>query len=58
MHYADITELALESGYLKSQGRTPHNTMRTRRSVDARDNGESPLIHAAPGVYGLSGRAP
>ena len=58
MHYADTTELVLESGYLKSQGRTPHNTMRTRRSVDVRDNGESPWIHAVPGVFVLSGRAP
>ncbi len=56
LHYSDITELALESGYLKSRGRTPHNTMRARLSVDVRDNEESPFLQAAPGVYGL--RAP
>lgn len=53
MHYSDITEIALESGYLKSAGRTPHNTMRARLSVDVRDNPESPFIQTAPGVYGL-----
>lgn len=53
LHYSDITELALESGYLKSGGRTPHNTMRARLSVDVRDNPESPFIQTAPGVYSL-----
>ena len=53
LHYADITEIALESGYLKSLGRTPHNTMRARLSVDVRDNKESPFRQTAPGVYGL-----
>ena len=56
MHYTDITELALESGYLKSRGRTPHNTLRARLSVDVRDNPESPFVQSAPGVYGLKGR--
>ena len=53
LHYTDIAELALESGYLKSRGRTPHNTMRARLSVDVRDNPESLFVQAAPGVYGL-----
>jgi len=42
LHYSDITEIALESGYLRSAGRTPQNTMRARLSVDVRDNPESP----------------
>ncbi len=58
MHYTDITELALESGYLTSSGRTPHNTMRARLSVDVRDNPESLFVQTAPGVYGLKGRDP
>ncbi len=58
LHYTDITELALESGYLKSRGRTPHNTMRARLSVDVRDNKESPFVQTAPGVYGLKDRVP
>ena len=53
LHYSDITEIALESGYLRSVGRTPQNTMRARLSVDVRDNPESPFFQSAPGVYGL-----
>ena len=53
LHYSDITEIALESGYLGSAGRTPQNTMRARLSVDVRDNPESPFFQSAPGVYGL-----
>ena len=55
LHYGDITELALESGYLASVGRTPQNTMRARLSVDVRDNPETPFVQTAPGVYGLKG---
>ena len=58
LHYTDITELALESGYLTSRGRTPHNTMRARLSVDVRDNPESLFVQTAPGVYGLKGYVP
>jgi hypothetical protein len=58
LHYTDITELALESGYLTSRGRTPHNTMRARLSVDVRDNPESFFVQTAPGVYGLRDHAP
>ncbi len=53
LHYTDITEIALESGYLQSAGRTPQNTMRARLSVDVRDNENSPFYQAAAGVYGL-----
>jgi hypothetical protein len=53
LHYTDITIFALESGYLKSAGRTPQNTMRARLSVDVRDNPETPFVQTAPGVYGL-----
>ena len=55
LHYSDITEIALESGYLRSAGHTPQNTMRARLSVDVRDNPESPFFQSAPGVYGLKG---
>ena len=46
----DITEIDLESGYLVSRGRTPHNTMHARLSVDVRDSPESPFIQTAPGI--------
>jgi hypothetical protein len=53
LHYSDITEIALQSGYLKSAGRTPQNTTRARLSVDVRDNPETIFIQTAPGIYGL-----
>ncbi len=53
LHYSDITELALLSGYLESTGRTPQNTMRARLSVEVRDNPRTPFVQSAPGVYGL-----
>jgi hypothetical protein len=56
LHYTDITELALELGYLEGQGRTPHSTIRAQLSVDVRDNSESPFVQTAPGVYDLRGR--
>ena len=58
LHYTDITEIALESAYLVSCGRTPHNTMHARLYVDVRDNPESPFVKTAPGVCGLQGPAP
>jgi hypothetical protein len=56
LDYTDITELALESGYLEGRGRTPQGTIRERLSVDVRDNSESPFVQTAPGGYGLRGR--
>jgi 8-oxo-dGTP pyrophosphatase MutT (NUDIX family) len=53
LHYSDITEIALQSGYLQSAGRTPQNTMRARLSVDVRDNPATPFEQVASGVYGL-----
>lgn len=53
LHYSDITEIALQSGYLQSAGRTPQNTMRARLSVDVRDNPATHFVQTAPGVYGL-----
>ena len=48
MYYTDITEIALESAYLVSRGRTPHNTMHARLYVDVCDNPESPFVKTAP----------
>ena len=53
LHYTYITEIALQSDYLQSAGRTPQNTMRARLSVDVRDNPDTPFVQVAPGVYGL-----
>lgn len=53
LHYADITEIALQQGYLESAGATPHNTMRARLSTDVRDNPESRFVRTAPGIFSL-----
>jgi hypothetical protein len=53
LHYTDVTEIALQSGYLQSAGRIPQNTMRARLSVDVRDNPDTLFVQTAPGVYGL-----
>ena len=53
LHYSDITEIALQSGYLRSGGRTPQNTMRARLSVDVRDNPATLFVRTAPGIYAL-----
>jgi HB1/ASXL restriction endonuclease-like protein with HTH domain len=53
LHHTNITEITIESGYLKSAGRTTQNTMRARLSVDVRDNPGTPFIQTAPGVYDL-----
>jgi hypothetical protein len=53
LHYTDITEIALQSGYLQSAGRTPQNTMRARLSVDVRDNPATLFVQVAPGFYGM-----
>ena len=54
LHYTDITEIAMQSGYLQSAGYTPQNSMRARLSVDVRDNPTTHFVQVAPGVYGLA----
>jgi HB1, ASXL, restriction endonuclease HTH domain len=56
LQYTDITEITIESGYLKSAGRTPQNTMRARLLVDVRDNPGTPFMQTAP--VSMSSRAP
>jgi hypothetical protein len=58
LHYTDMSEIALEFGYVVNRGCTPHSTMRARLSVDVRDNPESPFVQTPPGVYSLKGPAP
>ena len=53
LHHTDITEIALQSGYLQSAGRTPQHTMMARLSMDVRDNPETLFVQVVPGVYGL-----
>jgi HB1/ASXL restriction endonuclease-like protein with HTH domain len=58
LHCTHVTELALESGYLKSRGRAPHNTMRDRLYVDVGDNPENPFVQTATDAYGLKRHVP
>jgi HB1, ASXL, restriction endonuclease HTH domain len=60
LHYSDIIEIALESGYLNSAGRTPQNTMRARLYVDVRDNPGPRLSRPLPASTASKGplRAP
>ncbi len=53
LHYTDISEITLESGYRWSASRTPQNTMRVRLSVNVRRNPGRPFVKTVPGVYGL-----
>ena len=53
LHYTDITEIALNSGYLGSTGLTPQHPMRARLSVDVHDNPGTPFVQTALSVYGL-----
>jgi hypothetical protein len=55
LYYTDITEIALVSGYLKTAGRTPQNTIRARFSVGVRDKPGTPFVQTTPGVYGFNG---
>ena len=53
MNYLAKFDESMVIGYLKSAGRTPHNTMRARLSVDVRDNPGTHFIQTAPGIYAL-----
>ncbi len=54
LHYARITELALEWGLLETNGATPEMTMSARLSTDAKKK-HSAFKRVGPGVYDLSG---
>src|SRR4028118_628563 len=60
LHYGDITELALEAGYLASSGRTPQNTMRARPAGRGRRLPYGGITELAPeaGYLASSGRPP
>ena len=38
LHYSDITEIALKSGYMNSAWRTPTSAIRARLGVEVKDN--------------------
>jgi len=54
MHFKKITEMAIQKGYLRSDGKTPEWTMGARLSVDIKTRGEnSEFLRVGSGRYGL-----
>ena len=54
MNYKEITSIALDSGILKSDGKTPWATMSAILSTDISENNlNSPFYKSEPGFYGL-----
>ena len=55
LHYSKITQLALESGILETEGATPEATMNAQIIVDINSKGEgSDFIKTAPGTFALN----
>ncbi len=58
MHYRDITQLAIEQGWLISNGKTPEQTMNAQLVTHInrfKDNGETGrFMRFSPGLYGLT----
>lgn len=55
LHYTEITRLALESGFLETEGSTPESTMNSQIVVDIKHKGGgSDFIKTAPGTYALN----
>jgi len=55
LHYSKITQLALESGILETEGATPEATMNAQIIVDINTKGEgSDFIKTAPGIFALN----
>ena len=54
MHYRDITRIALETGLLVTQGKTPEATMSAQIAVQLQEQGDaSTFVRVSPGIYGL-----
>lgn len=55
MHYKDITQQALNKGYIETKGKTPEATMTARISHDIKKEGKkSRFVRVERGIYGLS----
>lgn len=54
LHYKEITERAIKTGLLKSEGKTPWATMNAQLAVDIKNKGEESRFHRAePGMYAV-----
>lgn len=55
LHYAEITRLALERGFLETHGTTPDATMNAQIVIDIKTKGKSSdFVKTAPGTFALN----
>lgn len=55
LHYSEITQLALESGILETEGATPEASMNAQITVDIKNKGKgSDFIKIGPGTFSLN----
>jgi len=55
LHYREITDIALEKGLLRTDGKTPWATMNAQLAMDIKNNGDNSRFHRAePGKYAVS----
>lgn len=55
LHYREITNIALEKGLLKSEGKTPWATMNAQLSMDIKNHGDnSRFRRSEPGKFAIS----
>lgn len=54
LHYREITQQALEQGWIQTDGKTPEASLNAVISVDIKQNGDqSRFVRVRPGVFGL-----
>lgn len=55
LHYREITEIALEKGYLETEGATPESSMNAQISVEIKEKGEqSTFRRVKPAIFTLN----
>lgn len=59
LHYKEITRLALEKGFLKTDGKTPESSMNAQLITDVNNNGvNSDFIKTAPATFDINQNKP
>jgi len=54
MHYADITDRAVEEGLVATSGKTPHDTMGAQLATDIKKGTGSRFVRTSPSHYALN----
>lgn len=54
MHYADITDRAIEEGLIAPSGKTPHDTMGAQLATDIKKGPRSRFVRTSPSHYALN----